>query len=107
MVGVGFAALGADPPVIALVTGLFSVRSETFIFRVARVLRERGWRVQVVSQVPSHDLGREEFEDLAVGLAALATRLSSESAIHSLGEVGSAQVRSLLGSAIFPSCRAG
>jgi glycosyltransferase involved in cell wall biosynthesis len=57
--------------VIAFVAGIFPVRSETFVFREVRSLRRRGWKVQVVTLAPSHDLAREEFEDLAEDVVVL------------------------------------
>lgn len=52
---------------LAIVAAQFPLRSETFVVREVRALRERGWDLRTVSLLESPDLYREEFEDLTEG----------------------------------------
>lgn len=82
-------------PVIACVAGLFPARTETFIYREVRALRERGWRVLVVSLALSHDLGREEFVDLANGIVVLYGPAFGRTVVQALVEMVRHPLRSV------------
>ncbi len=49
---------------IAYIAGSFPARSETFVYREVRALRERGWTVHCVSLNPPREPGLPQFADL-------------------------------------------
>jgi len=54
----------APQPVLAYIAGQFPKRSETFVYREVRLLRERGWTVHCLSLRESPDAASQEFADL-------------------------------------------
>src|ERR1700733_392451 len=53
---------------ITYLAGSFPARSETFVFREVRALRNRGWNVTAVSLHESADEWQEELQDLGRSL---------------------------------------
>jgi glycosyltransferase involved in cell wall biosynthesis len=52
------------PVTITYVAGVFPARSETFVYREVRALRQRGWNVTAVSLNEPPDAGAADFADL-------------------------------------------
>lgn len=92
----------------AYIAGVFPARSETFVFREVRALREAGWPVTTVSLHPPAERGIAEFADLEAGTISVYGPQAKSTAKSALGEFLNHPIRAVitmltaLGDAIHP-----